>query len=232
MNNTKLDFWAKIISVLIFLPLSAFLVQPRYLILPLIALITIFIILKISFRSFLQESKNYIIPLTIGLIVLSSIFSPGHIAGRLTLGLLLSIRFALLISFGIIFSMITNPIEFPSGFIRVGVPHKYGVTLMVGYRMMPLISEKISSIVAAQKSRGASFKFSILRMGLFFKQLFSLIIPILHATLEMSVRLSDALISRGYDPDGKISYPTNKWGFYDYGLTFISLFVFGLSFIK
>jgi energy-coupling factor transporter transmembrane protein EcfT len=98
--------------------------------------------------------------------------------------------------------------------------------------MMPLISNKISVIVAAQKARGASFRFSLSKIELFFKQLFSLIIPILHATLEMSVRLSDALISRGYDPDGKISYPTNKWGFYDYGLTFISLFVFGLSFVK
>jgi energy-coupling factor transporter transmembrane protein EcfT len=231
-TSLKLDFWAKIISILIFLPLSAFLIQPKFLILPLIILAVIFITLKINFRSFLGQSKNYIIPLSIGLIVLSLIFTPGDITSRLIIGSLLSVRFALLIAFGIVFSMITNPIEFPSGFIRVKVPHKYGVTLMVGYRMMPLISEKISAIVAAQRARGASFRFSLSRIGLFFKQLFSLIIPILHATLEMSVRLSDALISRGYDPEGKISYPTNKWHLYDYGLTFISLLVFGISFLK
>jgi energy-coupling factor transporter transmembrane protein EcfT len=232
ITSLKLDFWAKIISILIFLPLSAFLVQPKFLIFSLIALAVIFLALKISFRSFLQQSKNYIIPLTIGLMVLSLIFTPGDITSRLMVGTLLSIRFTLLISFGIIFSMITNPTEFPSGFIRVGVPHKYGVTLMVGYRMMPLISEKISAIVSAQKARGTSFRFSLSKTRLLFKQLLSLIIPVLHATLEMSVRLSDALISRGYDPDGKISYPTNKWSLYDYGLTFISLFVFGLSLVK
>src|SRR4030042_4947155 len=131
-QTLKLDFWAKIISILIFLPLSAFLIQPKLLTLPLITLAVIFITLKISFGSFLQESKNYIIPLTIGLMILSLIFTPGDFTSRLIIGSLLSIRFALLISFGIVFSMITNPIEFPSGFIRVKVPHKYGVTLMVG----------------------------------------------------------------------------------------------------
>ena len=54
--------------------------------------------------------------------------------------------------------MVTNPIEFPMGFLQVGIPHRFGVTLMVGYRMMPLLSKKISTIIDAQKSRGAEFK--------------------------------------------------------------------------
>jgi len=47
-------------------------------------------------------------------------------------------------------------------------------------------------------------------------------VPILHSTLETSVKLSDTLISRGYDPDGRITTPPNKFKKGDYLLFLLS----------
>jgi energy-coupling factor transporter transmembrane protein EcfT len=137
----------------------------------------------------------------------------------------------LLISFGILFSLITNPIEFPTGFMQIGIPHKFGVTLMVGYRMMPLLSNKINTVIDAQKARGADFKFRLNKISDFFTRIFSLIIPIIHSTLETSVRLSDTLISRGYDPDGKITKPRTVFSIPDFLIIGISILILVISLV-
>lgn len=219
----RLDFWVKIISLLIILPLVSFIAKPVYLFFPCMLFATLLFFSKIGFNKFWIQSRNYLIPVTIGLLIMSLIFTFGNLTFRIIEGLILTVRFSLLISYGMLFSMITNPIEIPAGFLRAKIPHKYGVTLMVGYRMMPLLTSKISKIVQAQKARGASFNFSLRKPYKFFFQIGSLIVPLLHSTLDMSVKLSDALISRGYDPNGKITIPNKNWGFLDFSLLTISI---------
>lgn len=228
----ELDFWAKILSLLVFFPLAAFLASPPLLILIGSILIGLLILSKIGVKKFWNRTKSYLIAISVGLLALSLLFTPGSLQFKILEGVELSIRFASLITFGMLFSMVTNPIEIPTGFLRAKLPHKYGVTLMVGYRMMPLLTDKISSIMSAQKSRGASFKFSLKTPNKFFKQMLSLVVPLLHATLEMSVRLSDALISRGYNPEGKITVPNRKLSKTDLGLIFLSITTLVISIIK
>jgi len=228
----NVDFWPKFIVFLILFPLTAFMAKTKILILLGIILVAIIIASKIDLKKFLREIKNYVIPITIGITILALFFRPGSINVRLLQGAELSLRFALLIAFGIFFSMVTNPIEIPVGFLRAKIPHKYGVTLMVGYRMMPLISRKITTIIQAQKARGASFRPSLKKINKFFLQLTSLIIPSIYATLDMSVKLSDALISRGYNPEGKITVPTKKWNIYDFCLISLSVLILIVSLIK
>jgi energy-coupling factor transporter transmembrane protein EcfT len=225
----ELDFWTKFICLLIILPLASFLINIEYLGFLLLFLFVLVIASKIGFGKFWREVRHYIVPITLGLTLLSLVFSEGNINQRLFSGLALAIRFSLLISYGFLFSMVTNPVEIPAGFMRAKIPHKYGVTLMVGYRMMPLLTNKITTIIQAQKARGASFRFSIKKIKKFFLQLTSLIVPLLHSTLEMSVRLSDALISRGYNPDKPITIPKKKWSVYDFGFTVFSMFALIIS---
>lgn len=222
----NLNFWTKFICLLLILPLVSFVAETS--LLPFLVLIFLLILLfsKIPLSKFWKTTKGYVIPIFFGLMVLSLVFSEGTINEKLFSGLLLAIRFILLIAFGIFFSMITNPIEFPMGFMQVGIPHRFGVTLMVGYRMMPLLSKKISTIIDAQKSRGADFRFRLYKIGDFFQRIFSLIIPIIHSTLETSVKLSDTLLSRGYDPYGKITKPKIIFGFND---IIISIFSIGIT---
>lgn len=211
-----LNFWTKFLCLLLLLPLSAFVSPAKFL--PIIALgfIILLLVSKIGAEKFWQNTKLYHIPITIGIILLSLAFSPGMLKARLLTGLILAIRFILLISFGVLFSMVTNPIEIPGGFLQARLPHKYGITLMVGYRMMPLISDKISKVIDAQRARGADIKLSFKNLPKLVPLVSSLMVPILHSTLETSVRLSDTLISRGYNPDGKITVPPTKLGLSDF----------------
>ncbi|MFH2020763.1 MAG: energy-coupling factor transporter transmembrane component T [archaeon] len=201
----SLNFWTKFVCLLLILPLISFIAKTTALPYLILFFVLILLLSKIPLIKFWKTTKGYVIPIFISLIVLSILFSEGTINEKLISGLYLATRFVLLISYGILFSMVTNPIEFPMGFLQIGIPHRFGVTLMVGYRMMPLLSKKISTIIDAQKARGADFKFNILKFGDFFQRIFSLIIPIIHSTLETSVKLSDTLLSRGYDPYGKIT---------------------------
>lgn len=219
----RLNFWTKLLCLSLILPLAAFLASIKWLLLLASVFIVIFTLSKINFRKFWRMVKIYIITITVGLLLLSLFFSPGNIQEKIISAIILASRFSLLISFGILFSTVTNPIEIPAGFMQVKIPHKFGVTLMVAYRMMPLLSKKIAAIIDAQKTRGASFRFSFIKPKKFLYQLFSLIIPSLHATLEMSVRLSDALISRGYNPEARITIPPAKSSIYDLTLLGISV---------
>jgi len=228
----ELDFWTKFLCFLLLLPLSAFIAPAK--LLPLLVLVFIILLLasKIGLEKFWQNTRLYHIPITIGVILLSLAFSPGILQERFIYGLILAIRFILLISFGVIFSMVTNPIEIPGGFLRARLPHKYGITLMVGYRMIPLISDKISTIIDAQKARGAEIKLSLKNLPKLAPLVASLMIPILHSTLETSVRLSDTLISRGYNPEGKITVPPGRLKKEDFVFLFISIIILILALIK
>lgn len=212
----ELDFWTKFLCLLLLFPLSAFIAPIKLLPLLLIIFLAFLMISKIGIEKFWENTRLYHIPITVGVTLLSLVFSPGDLQTRFIYGAILAIRFILLISYGVLFSMVTNPIEIPGGFLRARLPHKYGITLMVGYRMMPLISDKISTIIDAQKARGAEIKFSIRNLPKLFPVLASLIVPILHSTLETSVSLSDTLISRGYNPDGKITVPPTRPGLIDF----------------
>jgi len=225
-----LDFWTKFLTMLLFLPLAGILAPVKLLPLVVILLFIFLFLSKITLKTFWGMTKSYNIPITIGVVLLSLALSEGTITQRLEEGLIFAIRFIVLISFGVLFAMTTNPIEIPTGMIRAKIPHKYGVTIMVGYRMMPLISKKINTVIDAQRARGAEIRFSLRHFRKFILNILSLIIPILHSTLETSVKLSETLISRGYDPDGEITVPLTKFGSWDYFFSMVSIGILILVF--
>jgi energy-coupling factor transporter transmembrane protein EcfT len=232
-NSFRIDFWPKVFCFLVFLPLASFL--GGELLLAAITLLLFFSVWrsKIGFWRFIKPAAIYIVPITISIFLIYLLISrQSPLDSILANAAILSLRFGLAIASGVFFSLITNPIEFPAGFMQAKIPHRYGVALMVSYRMMPLISAKISAIVDAQRGRGASFRFDVSRPFDFFYRMNSLIIPVLYNTLSMSVRLSDALIARGYNPYGKITYPPRQFTRTDFFISLFSLLIFIFSIIK
>jgi len=150
------------------------------------------------------------------------IFSQDILLNRLIKGLILSIRIINLTCFGVLFAMVTNPIEIPTGLLKAKIPHKYGVTAMIAFRMLPLISQKIKNIIDAQRARGSKLRLSIRNLPGLIPQLICLLVPILHSTLETSVELSNTLISRGYNPNGRITVSQSKFKRNDYALFLLS----------
>lgn len=228
----SLDFWTKFLCLLLLIPLSGFIASWKLLPAVFLFFIILMVLSKISFRTFWNSMKLYSIAITAGVIILALLFSQGSLMNRLIEGLILSIRFIVLISLGILFAMVTNPIEIPLGLMRVKIPHKYGITVMVAFRMFPLITQKIGNIVDAQRARGARLEFSMRGLPKFFPQVASLMVPALYSTLETSVKLSDTLLSRGYNPDGKITLPPGKFKKSDYYVLVLSVALLIITFIR
>jgi len=218
----NLTFWTKLICLLLLTPISAFLAPPKVLLVIVFFFTVLLLASKISLKKIWDVTKFYNIPIATGVILLALIFSQGVLLNRLIEGLILSIRFVILICFGVLFAMVTNPIEIPIGMLKAKIPHKYGITVMVAFRMLPLISQKIKNIIDAQRARGARLELSIRNLPKLIPQFISLMVPISHSTLETSVELSDTLISRGYNPDGRITIPPSKFKKSDYVLFFFS----------
>jgi len=223
-----LNFWTKIISFLVLIPLSAFIGSLIVLFIIIVFFILLSVISKISLKQMWGITKLYVIPIAIGVTFLSLAFNQGNAEERIMAGLVLVVRFIILIFFGVFFAMVTNPIEFPVGMLKVGMPHKYGITLMVAFRMFPMISRKIGMVRDAQRARGCEFKIGY-RL---FSHVLSLLIPIIHSTLETSLKLSDTLISRGYDTERNITIPPTNFKKSDYIILSFTLILIVLSLIS
>ena len=218
----NLNFWTKFLCLLLLMPISTFLAPLKLLLVMVFSFIVLSLISKIGLKKIWNVTKFYNVSIIIGITLLALIFSHGILLNRLIEGLTLSIRFITLICFGVLFAMVTNPIEIPAGMLKAKIPHKYGITVMVAFRMLPLISQKIKNIIDAQRARGARLKLSIRNLPNLIPRFISLMVPILHSTLEISIELSDTLISRGYNPDGRITTPPNKFKKGDYVLLLFS----------
>lgn len=219
----NLNFWTKFICFLLLIPISAFLAPIEILLVIVVFFIVVSAASKIGFKKIWQATKIYIILIAIGLTLLALAFYQGSLQDRVIKGLIFAVRFIILICFGVLFAMVTSPIEIPGGMMKAKIPHKYGITVMVAFRMLPLISQKVSNVIDAQRARGAELELGIRNLPRLLPLFISLMVPIIHSTLETSVKLSDTLISRGYNPKEKITIPPSKFKKSDYSLLFISL---------
>ena len=227
----NLNFWTKFICFLLILPICSLLVQPLSLVYMLSLLILLIFVSKVGLKYFLKLTLPYYLIILFTIIILSLIFNENGIKIRVFDGILKSIRYCVLISFGIFFSITTSPLEIPFGMRQVGIPHRFGIIVMVGFRVFPLIINKVKNIIDAQKARGVDFNIIHGKFTNNFKKYFSLLIPIFHSTLKTSIEISDTLISRGYNPYGKIYAPPLKFNFWDFLIGLISCLPLGTFFL-
>jgi energy-coupling factor transport system permease protein len=222
LNN--LGFWAKFLCILVIPSILVFIAQPVILLIFVVFALLIILIGKLNFQQILKNLRYSLILFLSISVFLSVAFTPGLLKARIIIGLLISLRFIIALTLGLIFSMITDPVQIPTSMIRIKIPHRFGVMLMVAYRMIPLIIEKITSIVEIQETRGVNFSFSFKRIPNLIKNILSLIIPIVFSTLETSVGLSDTLLARGYNPySPTITVPPSHFEKWDIIMIFSSI---------
>lgn len=220
----NLDLWTKVLCLLLVIPVGTFIAPPWALIPISLCVLLLIALSKVNLRVFWKQVRLYYVFLTAAIMILSLAFSHGSLPSRAITGLVMSARFAVLIGLGILFSMITDPLEIPTGLLRARVPHRYGVVVMVAFRMMPLIANRVTSVVEVQKARGARFSLSLSGLPRLVSGLMSLMIPIVSSTLETSVGLSDTLLARGYDPNAPtITLPPTHLQKWDVGIAVLSI---------
>ena len=192
------DVRVRMLSFLFILPIAAF--SADRVILAVISLLTITTIsVGGLWKGLWHTAKFFFLLTTVGLVVLSVLVGQQPLAERLLVALLLALRVNILISFGIIYALTTNPNEIPQALLKMRIPHRFGILIMIGFRLYPLILQRMQTIVQSAKARGLGMSFS-LTSARFIKNSMLVLPSLLLTTLEVGVRLGETMLARGYDP--------------------------------
>jgi energy-coupling factor transport system permease protein len=133
--------------------------------------------------------------------------SPGEAA-------LLSLRLINLLSVSfVLFNTITAE-EMGDALRKLGVPYEFAFILTTAMRYVPLIGQKIRSIIDAQTSRGIDLRLRLKNLG----NLAALLMPLLVQSLLLSEHLAIAMESRGFARKGRSMRMEYRLRIWDYGL--------------
>jgi energy-coupling factor transport system permease protein len=122
---------------------------------------------------------------------LNALFIPGDIAYKITYSLRIMFRFLGIVVSGILFSR-EDPNEFAHALMKVGLPYRYGMTMVLTFRLIPLFSSESMMIKKAQMARGVNLEgiSSIINLV---KYTF---IPWIHSALERADSLTLSMEGR------------------------------------
>jgi energy-coupling factor transporter transmembrane protein EcfT len=202
-----LNIWSKFICFLLILPTAILFGNETTLFAATLMCLVLVVLSRIPIRIMWKQVRLYVLTYILLFIPAAILLGTGTYWFRLEEGLIFAVKMTDVTFLGLLFAMTTDPIELPLGLLLFKLPHKYGITLMVAYRMLPLIGDKLTCVIRAQKSRGADFNVSLRRLPQNFRALISLLVPLVSSSLEASEGLADTLIARGYSPKRRITIP-------------------------
>ena len=129
------------------------------------------IILKISGYSFFRIQGGRLVVLTaIFIAVIQLVFvrdgmtilSFGSIQIKnyaLSQAITASLRFITIILFSYLFVLSTEPTSFVLALVQMGLPYRFGFSIITAIRMVPIIKSEFTRIYFAQITRGVTYKF-------------------------------------------------------------------------
>ncbi len=157
----------------------------------------------------------------------------------LHLGLVYSLRLALLIILAAMLTLSTSPIELTDALEKLLAPlkrlkaptHEIVMMLTLSLRFIPTLLEEAQRLKNAQASRGASFDGNIVKR---IKSIVPLVIPLFIAAFRRADDLAAAMDSRCYTGgDGRTSFKLLKFGIADYFVLTLSALILGaIIFLK
>ena len=166
-----------------------------------ILLVVILLSAKVGIEKYLYIVK-LMLPITVLIIVLWPLFYPES----LFQGAILALRLNCLAVLAYIFLYTTTQRRMVRGFVKLGLPYRYGTMLSISLRYIPTFGGIISRIMEAQKARGLE-----LEKGHFFqkiKKYIAIISPTIITALRMSDNLAISMESRAFSANVKRTYLT------------------------
>jgi energy-coupling factor transport system permease protein len=152
-------------------------------------------------------------------------------AEGVALGLIYSVRLALLIVIAALLTLSTSPVELTDALERLLKPlrrfrapvHEIVMMLTLSLRFIPTLLEEAQRIKNAQLSRGVSFDGSLLQRA---KNVVPLILPLFFSAFRRADELAMAMDSRCYTGgEGRTSFRRLSFKAADYVVLFLSLFL-------
>lgn len=157
--------------------------------------------------------------------VINAIFIGGDLYYRLEYSLRIVLRFLGIVFSGMLFSR-EDPNEFAHALMRVGLPYRYGMTMVLTFRLIPLFSSESMMIKKAQMARGINLEglSSVVNMA---KYTF---FPWIYAALERADALTLSMEGRCFGIYEKRTFcKESVFSYYDYGWLVLLVGFLGLS---
>jgi len=134
-------------------------------------------------------------------------FSPGEAA-------VLSLRLINLLSVSFLLFHTISAEEMGDALRKLGIPYEFAFILTTAMRYVPLIGQKIRSIVDAQTSRGIDLRLRLKNLG----NLSALLMPLLVQSFLLSEHLAIAMESRGFGRKGRSMRREYRLRIWEYAL--------------
>lgn len=200
----RIDVRVRLVSLLLVLPIAAFTADGLMLLLLAVVTAVLVAASNIGLKTFLVKVKFYFLLSTAALLIISLAFGQGGVAERLAEGAFLAAQFNILVSLGVIYALTTNPNEIPQALSKMRVPHRFGILIMIGFRLYPLIMQRMLAILQTANARGLDISLKPISKR-FWKNTARVFPALLLSTLEVGVRLGETMLVRGYDPTHPIT---------------------------
>jgi energy-coupling factor transport system permease protein len=153
-------------------------------------------------------------------------------------GILISMRFFLLILTTSLLTLTTSPIEITDGIEyllgplkKVKFPvHELALMMSISLRFIPTLMQETDIIMKAQTARGVEFSSGPIKDRV--KAIIPLLIPLFISAFKRAEELAVAMEARGYrGGEGRTKYRQLSWSFKDTGMILLLVFVTALLII-
>jgi energy-coupling factor transport system permease protein len=142
------------------------------------------------------------------------VFLVGAVSLSLGEAALLSLRLINLLSASFLLFHTISAEEMGDALRKLGLPYEFAFILTTAMRYVPLIGQKIRSIIDAQTSRGIDLRLRLKNLG----NLAALLMPLLVQSFLLSEHLAIAMESRGFARKGRSMRMEYRLRIWDYGL--------------
>ena len=171
-------------------------------------------VVVLIFLQLLKLGRRWVHSLRLSLPMAVLVFLVGALSFSLGEAALLSLRLINLLSVSFLLFHTISTEEMGDALRKLGVPYEFVFILTTAMRYVPLIGQKIGSIIDAQTSRGIDLRLRLKNLG----NLAALLMPLLVQSFLLSEHLAIAMESRGFARKGRSIRREYRLRIWEYGL--------------
>jgi len=194
----KLDARSRLALFGIVFPVSAFIIDYRFLLIPCLLLTLIIIAIRIRVKHIIRNTGSFCAFLLAFLFLASMTLVDGSLETRILTWIVMSTRISVAIISSSLLSLVTKPEEIAQALLKSRLPHPIGMSVMLAFRFFPIILSKASTIRYSLKFRGVSLRINPLKIQESIRNISFYFIAVFATTVEMGVMLGETMVGRGY----------------------------------
>ena len=121
--------------------------------------LVIFALFLIPFLLYIRTFRmnRFVVTFSVFIFLLNAVFIGGDLLYRIEYSSRIVLRFLGIIFSGMLFSR-EDPNEFAHALMKIGLPYRYGMTIVLTFRLIPLFSSESMMIKKAQMARGVTWR--------------------------------------------------------------------------